>query len=89
MNCWKCYKHSYDASLKIGFRAVCMHCDIDLHVCKNCKYYSPGKPNDCIIPDTETIYDPERSNLCEEFKAKEMIINFDMNQKKQFNDLFK
>jgi hypothetical protein len=59
--------------MKIGFRAICIHCDTDLHVCKNCRYYCPGKPNHCIIPGTELIQDRERSNLCEEFKPRTKI----------------
>lgn len=87
--------------MKIGFRAVCIHCDVDLHVCKNCRYYSPGKPNDCIVPGTETIQDRERSNLCEEFKPKtrlEETASLDRayrlfgeeknEKKKNFDDLF-
>ncbi len=70
MNCWKCAKIVSDITVKIGFRAVCQHCGVDLHVCKNCRYYSPGKPNDCAVPGTDYIRDREASNLCEEFKVK-------------------
>ncbi len=34
MLCWKCQKKIGESPMKIGFRAVCMHCDVDLHVCK-------------------------------------------------------
>ncbi len=88
--------------MKIGFRAVCIHCDADLHVCKNCRYYSPGKPNDCLVPGTESIQDRERSNLCEDFKprtelenraaieqrARRILGEDDIKKKKDFNDLF-
>ena len=76
--------------MKIGFRAVCIHCDVDLHVCKNCRYYSPGKPNDCIVPGTESIQDRERSNLCEEFKPKTVLEDQTTRKtfEKNFNDLF-
>lgn len=102
MNCWKCNKSIGDPSVKIGFRAVCIHCDTDLHVCKNCRYYSPGKPNDCIVPGTELIQDRERANLCEEFKPKtivetqtsqkrahEIFGKDAIEKKKNFDDLFK
>jgi len=68
MDCWNCKKIVSEAPIKIGFRAACPHCNSDLHVCKNCRYYSPGKPNDCLVPGTEPIRDREASNLCEEFR---------------------
>lgn len=87
--------------MKIGFRAVCIHCDCDLHVCKNCRYYSVGKPNDCLVPGTDSIRDREQSNLCEEFKPKTMIQESKdkhrsrqifgddaIEKKKNFDDLF-
>lgn len=86
MNCWKCSK-SLDDTLKIGFRTVCNHCDTDLHVCINCKYYAPGKPNDCIVPGTERLIDKEKGNYCEDFKPKLSSNNIEM--KKKFTDLFK
>lgn len=70
MNCWKCAKSINDESVKIAFRSVCPHCGVDLHTCTNCKYYAPGKPNDCIVPGTEWVRDREKSNLCEDFRVK-------------------
>lgn len=55
---------------KIAFRAICPHCGIDLHTCTNCRYYAPGKPNDCAVPGTEFVRDREAANFCEEFKVK-------------------
>lgn len=87
--------------MKIGFRAACIHCGADLHVCKNCRYYAIGKPNDCLVPGTDPVTDRERSNLCEEFKpktpaeeqksmdkAKRLFGDDDIPKKKSFDDLF-
>lgn len=102
LKCWKCKKPISEEPVKIGFRAVCIHCGVDLHVCKNCRYYSPGKPNDCLVPGTDYIRDREASNLCEEFKpttsiqakdpmeqAKRLFGNTDLEKKQNFDDLFK
>lgn len=70
MNCWKCQKEIKEMIDKIGFRAECPHCGADLHTCTNCRYYSPGKPNDCLIPGTEWIKDREARNFCEDFAVK-------------------
>lgn len=69
LECWKCH-HSLDGISKITFRTVCPHCDIDLHVCVNCRYYSVGKPNDCMVPGTESIRNRDAANFCEEFAVK-------------------
>lgn len=102
MNCWKCNIEVSDSPLKIGFRARCSNCDVDLHVCKNCRYSSLGKPNDCIIPGTDPIADREQSNLCEEFKpntkreegskmdrARQVFGEDAVREEKNFDDLFK
>ncbi len=93
MNCWKCQKAIFDApSLKIGFRAECPHCGADLHTCTNCKYYAPGKPNDCLIPGTEWIKDREARNFCEDFSIKAPSPHgneFRERSKDNFKSLFK
>ena len=70
MNCWKCFKVFGEGAKKIGFRDQCPFCDADLHVCLNCKYYAPGKPNDCAVPGTEWIKDRDQRHFCEEFAPK-------------------
>lgn len=91
MKCWKCAKAVSETPVKVAFRAVCPHCGIDLHTCVGCRYYSPGKPNDCAVPGTEYIRDRERFNFCEEFKVKlDSSSAPDRGQeKKKFNSMFK
>ncbi|OGN64350.1 MAG: hypothetical protein A3E80_05020 [Chlamydiae bacterium RIFCSPHIGHO2_12_FULL_49_9] len=88
MNCWKCRK-DLGEKFPILFRTVCPHCDIDLHVCKNCKYYTPGKPNDCAVPGTDYIRDREMYNFCEEFRPKGFDSPPPGGLKKKFDSLFK
>jgi hypothetical protein len=71
MICWKCRSKLDLINKKIGFRDSCEKCFADLHVCKNCRYYSIGKPNDCEVPLTEFVSDREKYNFCEEFRPKE------------------
>lgn len=74
MRCWKC--NSEQKSLpdgKLPFRSTCEQCDFYLHSCKNCKYYKPGLPNDCMVPGTEPVRDRESFNYCEEFAWNESI----------------
>jgi hypothetical protein len=90
MKCWKCKKLISDTPVKIAFRAKCPRCEIDLHTCTNCRYYAPGKPNDCAVPGTDYVRDREAANLCEEFKVKIESTSSERDQdKKKFNSLFK
>jgi hypothetical protein len=69
MHCYKCRK-KLNLPSKIGFKETCPFCDYDLHVCKNCKHYIIGKPNDCNILNIEFVQDKEKNNYCEEFSFK-------------------
>jgi hypothetical protein len=92
INCWKCHKSISELKIKIGFRAQCQHCGVDLHTCTNCRYYSPGKPNDCLIPGTEWVKDREAMNFCEEYSVKLDSMNqqdLRSKGKEKFNSLFK
>jgi hypothetical protein len=91
MDCWKCRKKISDEAGPIGYRAQCPHCDIDLHACLNCRFYTPGKPNDCAVPGTDWVKDRERMNLCDEFEAKKEggSVPPPTSKKKGFDSLFK
>lgn len=69
--CWSCAKPlpPFERN-QIPFRATCDFCGADLHVCKNCRNWAPGKPNECLVPGTEWVADRERANLCEEFNLR-------------------
>lgn len=101
MLCWNCQKELAEERPTIGFRDSCSFCSSDLHVCKNCKFYSPGKPNSCLVPGTEYISDREKSNLCEDFQlktisekssfknAEQCFGKNSLPKKRSFDDLFK
>lgn len=89
IHCWKCQKIVSHEPLKIGFRAQCQHCGVDLHTCTNCRYYCPGKPNDCLVPGTDSIKDREAMNFCEEFALKIATKENKVKGKEFFNNLFK
>lgn len=74
MFCWKCKSKIELPFGKAGFRSVCASCDTDLHVCKNCKYFSLGKPNDCSHLDTLYVSDREKCNFCEEFSPLDISV---------------
>ncbi len=102
MKCYKCNSHIED---HIGFRSCCDNCSSDLHICRTCKFFVKGKPNDCHIPEIDKVVDKDKNNFCEEFvylpgnlsEKKEKISDvekklFGSNEEKKsknFDDLFK
>jgi hypothetical protein len=50
---------------------MCEGCDAYLHSCLNCKYYEPGRPNDCYIPNTEKVADKATCNFCDSFEFRQ------------------
>ena len=104
MQCYKCKNKLDFANKKIGFKYTCPFCETDLHVCKNCKYYEVGKPNDCIVPNTEYVNDREKNNFCEDFvfikklddpsfktrkDVSKKLFKDDDDENKSFDSLFK
>lgn len=71
--CWKCFKEIPDLPKKISFRETCPFCNFYLHCCKNCKFFSPGHANQCLIPGTDPVSDRESMNFCEEFQLNPLI----------------
>jgi hypothetical protein len=69
--CFKCKEKQELKRNIVTFRATCETCGFDLHICKNCKFYSPGKPNDCYHPNTERVSDREKYNFCEDFSPND------------------
>ncbi len=91
MNCWNCNATLPDFSFgKVSFRATCEKCLADLHCCKTCRFYKPGRPNDCMIPGTDFIADQTKNNLCVEFSLLGTYTAVKKDDaKKRFDDLFK
>lgn len=92
MHCNKCKKLAVEKGVKVGFREECPFCGADLHTCSHCRYYSLGKPNDCLVPGTDYVRDREANNFCEDFKPKQVTPepqNPKKSAKHKFDSLFK
>jgi hypothetical protein len=65
-NCWYCGRALEAADL--GRETDCPGCRKSTHVCRNCRHFAPGRPNDCVEPLAEPIIEKERANFCELFE---------------------
>ncbi|HOK08582.1 MAG TPA: hypothetical protein PLT82_01305 [Candidatus Hydrogenedens sp.] len=78
-----------------GVKETCTKCNAYLHCCMNCRWYLPGKPNDCLIPNTDKVANREGPNFCDFFEIKDRVENLDSSweqqkekAKKDFEQLF-
>ena len=56
---------------RVGRRDACSGCGSDLHCCRNCRFYAPGRHNDCLEPQAERQVDKDAGNFCEYFGLAE------------------
>lgn len=63
--CWQCGRDLTKADY--GRETLCLSCGKATRVCRNCRYYAPGKPNACLEPMAEEVLDKARANFCEFF----------------------
>ncbi len=64
--CWHC-GHTLSAS-DYTREGECRHCRHQTHVCRNCRFYAPGRANDCLEPIAEPVSDKQRANFCDYFE---------------------
>lgn len=64
--CWSCGE-ALSAS-HYQREGECPRCRKQTHVCRNCRFYQPGRPNDCQEPVAEAVTDKQRANFCDYFE---------------------
>lgn len=64
--CWSCGTRL----LAIDYQreSECPTCRKQTHVCRNCRFYEPGRPADCREPVAEPVSDKQRANFCGYFE---------------------
>lgn len=64
----KCARCQAEVSLdRIVRSSTCPGCGSYLHSCVNCRFYSPGRHNDCAEPQAELVSDKRSANFCDYF----------------------
>lgn len=64
--CWHCGADLQD--LDYAREGSCPTCRKPTHVCRNCRWYAPGKPNQCAEPVAEPVVEKQRANFCGYFE---------------------
>jgi hypothetical protein len=74
-NCWKCrQKIEYPSGSRVRIRDTCPRCDSDLHACRNCQFYDPGKHNQCAETQAGWVRDKEVANYCDYFRPNPTLL---------------
>jgi hypothetical protein len=68
-SCWQC-GHSLTV-VDFARETSCPGCTKPTRVCRNCRHFAPGRPNDCVEPMAEPILEKERANFCELFEPSD------------------
>jgi hypothetical protein len=68
MPCWKCSADLHALPRPFGRRAECPACHAELHVCRMCRHFAPGKSKQCMEPMAEEVKDKIRANFCDWFQ---------------------
>jgi ribosomal protein L40E len=68
--CWKCGASLKALPLPLGRRAECLACHAELHVCRQCRHFDPGKAKQCREPMAEEVKDKGRANFCDWFQPR-------------------
>jgi hypothetical protein len=64
--CWHCARPHQAADF--GRETLCPNCGKATRVCRNCRFYAPGRSNDCVEPIlVDPVPDKTRANFCEYF----------------------
>ena len=58
---------------KIQRNDTCRQCDADLHCCRNCRFFDPGRNNQCAEPQAEWVSEKDRANFCDYFEPRTTI----------------
>ncbi|MBI1355231.1 MAG: hypothetical protein GC160_12860 [Acidobacteria bacterium] len=73
----------------------CDKCGSDLLCCLNCRYFDPGRHNQCAESQAEWVTNKENRNFCDFFEPRTTVdlsggaARPGVDARKQFDDLFK
>ena len=90
--CWNCAAEL--GPQDYGRETNCMGCGKPTRVCRNCRWYAPGRVNECVEPMAERVLDKTRANYCEFFEPTTETggaegVSADEELRKAAEDLFK
>ena len=68
LKCWNCGAAQVELVLPVSRRADCPSCRAELHCCRQCRHYAPGRSEQCAEDRAEPPSNKEVANVCEWFE---------------------
>lgn len=65
-HCYSCGAE-INAVDRVGRQDTC-DCGVDLHACRNCKFYDESAYNSCRETSADVVRDKEKGNFCDYFE---------------------
>lgn len=94
--CWNCGKPT-GIQIKVSRSDICYACNADLHCCRGCRHFEPGRRFQCKEPVDTNITNKEKSNFCDFFQMRQVMktaggvvtkTDSKDDRQKRFDDLF-
>lgn len=67
LRCYRCGASLAALSLPLSRLDLCPDCSVELHVCRMCRHYAPGKPDACDEEDAIEVTNKTTANFCDYF----------------------
>lgn len=67
LKCWNCGTSLDGVPRPISRHVNCCQCFEVLHCCRMCKWYAPGRPQDCDHDRADPPVEKEAANFCDYF----------------------
>jgi hypothetical protein len=67
LRCYRCGASLAALSQPLGRLELCPGCGVELHVCRMCVHYAPGKPDACDEDDAIAVHNKTTANFCDWF----------------------
>lgn len=88
LDCWRCGANLKAVPLPYGRRSECPACHAELHACRMCRHYAPGKAKACMEPMAEEVKDKARGNFCDWFQPGGAMASAGQADRSALDDLF-
>lgn len=86
-------KKEIEVDKYFSHKSSCPACSGDLHICRNCRFYSESSHNKCSEPKAEFQRTRDKANFCDYFVFAESMLSASDTDKeaarKKLDDLFK
>lgn len=69
--CYRCGTSLAGFPLPLARQDVCPACRSELHVCRMCRHFDEGAPDQCLEEEADFVREKARANFCDWFIAAE------------------